>query len=74
MHMQVQVVFRQGVVKTYVAPMGELLMEDFMKVVRTEGKVKTVRFLPDIEDGVANFLVTSGNAVKVEVRREKSQG
>ncbi len=69
MYTHVQVVYRQGLVKAFVAPHGEMLMEDFMKVVRAEGKVKTVRFLPDIDQAAADVLVKSGSAVKVEVRR-----
>ena len=72
-YIQVQVVYRQGVVKTFVAPEG-MLLEDFTHVVKAQGKIKTVRFLPDIDQATADFLVSTGNAVKVEVRREKAEG
>jgi hypothetical protein len=66
MLLSVQVVYRQGLVKTFIAHQ-DILMSDFMKAVRAEGKVKTVRFMPDVEKPVADLLIHSGNAVKVEV-------
>ncbi len=70
MYMQVQVVYRQGLVKTFLAP-KEILMDDFMKYVRATGKIKTTRFMPDVGEAEAIQMVKSGEAVKVEVRREK---
>lgn len=67
MFLSVQVVYRQGLVKTFIAAQ-EILMADFMRIVRAEGKIKTVRFLSDIDRATADLLVTSGNATRVEVR------
>lgn len=65
-YMHVQVVYRQGLVKEYLA--GDILLEAFMKVVRAEGKVKTVRFLPDVDQATADLLVNTGNAVGINLK------
>ena len=70
MFIQVQVVYRQGLIKTFIAPMGEILMDEFMKVVKAEGKVKAIRFLPDLDQATADLLVSTGNAVKVEMKSD----
>jgi len=69
MFLSVQVVYRQGLVKQYLAPQN-ILMVDFMRVVRAEGKIKTIRYLPDVDRQAADLLVSTGNATRVEVRRQ----
>ena len=70
--MQVQIVYRQGMVKLFLAP-KEILMHDFMRTVRSFGKVKTTRFLPDVDQEAADLLVKSGSATKVGVYYEEAQ-
>jgi len=67
MLLSVQIVYRQGLVKTFIAGQ-ETLLSDFMKIARAEGKIKVVRFLPDVEKAVADLLVRSGNATMIEMR------
>ena len=69
--MHVQVVYRQGLVKAFVIEEGNMLMEEFMRLVRAEGKVKTIRFLPDVDRAAAELLVRSGNATRLGGRHEK---
>lgn len=63
----VQVVYRQGLVKTFLAAQN-ILMIEFMRIVRAEGKIKTVRFLQDVDEAAADLLVRSGAAIRIEVR------
>lgn len=65
--LSVQVVYRQGLVKQFIAAQN-ILMADFMRIVRAEGKIKAVRFLPDIDQAAATVLINTGNATRVEVR------
>lgn len=69
--MQVQVRFAQGLVKTFLAPQ-DVLLADFRGAVEAYGsKLKSVRFLPDLNQAQARELAASGNAVMVRVRREE---
>ena len=61
-----QVVYRQGMVKTFIAPQ-EILLADFMRTARDFGKIKATRFLPDVDRAAADLLIATG-AVEVKGR------
>lgn len=67
-YLQVQVVYRQGLVKSYLAE-ENILLKDFEHVVKAMGKIKTVRWLPDVDQATADLLVRTGAATMIEVRR-----
>jgi hypothetical protein len=67
-YLHVQVVFAQGKIKSFMAP-KEILMDDFMKVVKLHGKVKRLRYQPDCTKEEMESLVFSGNATLIEARR-----
>lgn len=68
MYQQVQVVYSQGLVKTFVAPM-EIRMCDFAAVAKAFGRIRSVRFQPDVDDQAARLLCDTGNATLVEAKR-----
>lgn len=67
MFMQVQVAYNQGLVKLFIAP-HEILLADFVGVVRAHGRIKVMRFMPNVDRAVATLLVNTGNATMVEVK------
>lgn len=69
-YLHVQVAFSQGKVRHFLAP-REILMDDFMSVVRRHGKVKRLRYQPDCSQAECEALVKSGNATLIEVRRSR---
>jgi hypothetical protein len=66
-YLHVQVVFSQGVVKSFLAP-KEILMDDFMRVVKLHGRVKRLRHQPDCTQAEA-LALCAGGATIVEARR-----
>lgn len=66
--LQVQVTFKQGLVKLFLAP-ESILAVDFKRAIEALGKTRSLRFLPDVTEESARILVSTGNAVMVEARR-----
>lgn len=69
--LQVQVRFAQGLIKTFLAP-RDVLLADFRRAVEAYGsKLKSVRFLPDLDAAAAQEMARGGNAVLIGIRREE---
>lgn len=66
--MQAQVKFSQGLVKLFIVPL-ETTVSDFARVVSAFGRARSVRFLPNVDAHAADFLVSTGNATRMEVSR-----
>jgi hypothetical protein len=68
MFLQVQVPYNQGLVKTFLAP-REILMADFVEVVRAFGRFRSWRFGPDVDEATARRMASEQGATLVEARR-----
>lgn len=71
MFQHVQVMFNQGMVKEFLAP-REILLADFVAVVRKFGRFRSMRFYPDVDRATADLLIATGNATMVEARHGKA--
>lgn len=68
--MQIQVAYNQGMVKTFLTT-EETRINDFVRIARSFGRFRSVRFQPDIDAQQANAMVKAGNATMVEARYAK---
>lgn len=62
---QIQIAYSQGLVKTFLASQ-EILLCDMVEAARRFGKLRSVRFLPDVDVVTANQMIASGNAVNLK--------
>lgn len=68
---QWRVKFNQGLIKTFIADRSTSL-GDFVGAIGALGRFRQVTFLPDVTREAAGVLVRTGNAVLVEVRRQRA--
>lgn len=67
-YLQLQVRYRQGMVKTFVVP-EDASMRDFVGVAQAIGRFSTIRVLPEIDAATAAGMAGSGEAALVEPKR-----
>lgn len=72
-YLQVQVVYNQGLVKIFLANQ-EILLAEFINAARAYGRIKVMRFMPNVDQYAAKLLVDTGNAVMVNAKKEPAHG